>query len=361
MEELTKLCPGCGSALVFNPETGALYCPSCKQSLAEIEEDSSQIKELNLLEQLQALEEAGEEVERLTIHCDACGAENVFDENVVTDKCAFCGVPLSAQAHSSRIRRPQGLVPFTITQEKAKENFCNWLTSLWFLPNRAKECKNTGAFRGIYRPYWTYDFNTVCEYSGARGDYYYVNVTYTTRENGKTVTRTRQERRTRWTNVYGTVNNSFDDVLVSASTLLTEKEEMGLAPWNLSEAVNYNPDLIRGFREESYDVTLANGLDTAKARTKGTIENTVRNDIGGDEQRIHDMSISYFNLTCKHLLLPIWLDSFRYDGRVFKFLVNGQTGKVQGERPWSAVKITFFVLFLLAIAGIIIFFIVQAN
>ena len=43
-------------------------------------------------------------------------------------------------------------------------------------------------------------------------------------------------------------------------------------------------------------------------------------------------------LTFKHVLLPVWLAAYRYRGKSFRFVVNGRTGSVEGERPWSSVQ-----------------------
>ena len=40
------------------------------------------------------------------------------------------------------------------------------------------------------------------------------------------------------------------------------------------------------------------------------------------------------------MLLPVWIAAYRYHGKAFQFLVNGQTGEVVGKAPWSIVKIT---------------------
>ena len=39
------------------------------------------------------------------------------------------------------------------------------------------------------------------------------------------------------------------------------------------------------------------------------------------------------------MLLPVWVAAFRFVGRPYRFVVNGRTGEVQGERPWSFWKI----------------------
>ena len=87
----------------------------------------------------------------------------------------------------------------------------------------------------------------------------------------------------------------------------------------------------------------------------GVIEGDVRRDIGGDQQRIGEIRTEVGALTFKHVLTPVWLAAFRYRGRVFRFVVNGRTGSVEGERPWSTVKIALAILVGLAIAVAIAF------
>jgi hypothetical protein len=74
----------------------------------------------------------------------------------------------------------------------------------------------------------------------------------------------------------------------------------------------------------------------------------IRRDIGGDHQRIAAKQTQYLAITFKHLLLPIWVAHFRYQQTLYQILVNGRTGKISGERPWSAWKIARLILLILA-------------
>jgi hypothetical protein len=62
-------------------------------------------------------------------------------------------------------------------------------------------------------------------------------------------------------------------------------------------------------------------------------------------------------VTFKHILLPVWLSAYRFKEKVYRFLVNARTGEVQGERPWSAWKITgtIVVILLLILALVLVF------
>ena len=83
------------------------------------------------------------------------------------------------------------------------------------------------------------------------------------------------------------------------------------------------------------------------------IERDVRFDIGGDRQRIHGIETQLGNLTFKHILLPVWLAAYKYRGKTYRLVVNGRTGRVQGERPYSAIKITIAVIIGLIAAALI--------
>jgi hypothetical protein len=85
------------------------------------------------------------------------------------------------------------------------------------------------------------------------------------------------------------------------------------------------------------------------------IEDDVRNDIGGDEQRVHNIDSSYSEITFKHILLPVYIGAYRFNQKIYQIMINARTGEVQGDRPYSIWKIAFLILFLLVIAGIIIY------
>ena len=75
--------------------------------------------------------------------------------------------------------------------------------------------------------------------------------------------------------------------------------------------------------------------------------------VPGDTHRNLSVQADFSAQTFKHLLLPVWLVSFDYSARSFQVLVNGVTGQIAGKYPKSAVKIFFFVLFILSVIGII--------
>jgi hypothetical protein len=75
----------------------------------------------------------------------------------------------------------------------------------------------------------------------------------------------------------------------------------------------------------------------------------IRRDIGGDEQQVHRVDTRYFDVTFRHLLLPVWIGAYRFQGKVYQIMVNARTGEVQGERPYSIWKILLLVAVILVV------------
>lgn len=355
-EEKVKKCPNCGSALVYDPKSQSVKCPNCGSVFDnDALSKNDNVVENDLTELLNGVE-LNEEPERLTIKCPTCGAESELDENLVAGFCSYCKSPIVASSRSKHTIRPHGIIPFSITQENAAQAFGYWVKSLWFAPNALKNVSLTKKLNGSYKPIWTFDFGIACNYTGERGTYYYETKTRVV--NGKK--ETYKERKTRWWSVSGTVRHNFDDIVSYASRKRQPASlQAGLAPWKLLSAVDYSEDIVRGFYEENYDFPIRNGLDEAKNEADKTIEDLIRKDIGGDEQRITSKHVRYYDLTYKQLLLPFWFASYHYNGKDFLYLVNGQTGKAHGERPYSVIKIVFFIIFIIAV--IVMFFIFVNN
>ncbi|HLA63482.1 MAG TPA: hypothetical protein VK610_03595 [Rhodothermales bacterium] len=347
-------CRQCGADLVFQPGSDHLTCPYCGAENT-IARGDVEVHELDYRAQLADLAGTTETMEVMTAKCANCAAETTLGPNETAATCAFCGAALNVQASSRRIIKPHALLPFKLTEREARDAFKKWLHGLWFAPNAVKKMgSGAGGMAGVYVPHWTYDANTTTRYTGQRGEWYYTTESYTANENGKSVTRTRQVRHTRWYGASGTVYVNFDDVLVAASTTLPAQYRPHIEPAELKTLVPYSDEYLAGFRAESYAVGLEDGFRSACDNMQPEIDRTIRNDIGGDEQRIGSKDTDYQNVTFKHILLPLWISVYQFQNKPFRFTVNARTGQVQGERPWSPVKIALAVLALLLIIAIIV-------
>lgn len=342
-------CESCGADLRFAPGQVQLVCDHCGhvQKIPEAGAASyvSALTEHDLARGLRddLPIDATEEVR--STHCPNCGAVVEFQGAAHASECPFCATPVVVDSGTSRKIKPQALVPFALTEGQARAALKGWLGSLWFAPNSLLEYTRAGrAMNGVYAPFWTFDAATASRYTGQRGEHYYETRTVTVNVNGRSEQRQEQVQKTRWYPASGRVARHFDDVVVMASTSLPVRLGRDLTPWDLGKLEPYNPDYLAGFQAEGYTVMLAEGYSTAQAEMAQVIEGDVRRDIGGDVQQITSVNTLYSDETFKHILLPIWMAAYKYGGKSYRFLVNGQTGEVQGERPYSAWKIAFAVL-----------------
>ena len=142
----------------------------------------------------------------------------------------------------------------------------------------------------------------------------------------------------------GHVDCFHNDVLVLASQTLPKELRGATAAWDLKQLVPYQAEFVSGYRAEAYQVGLADGYPMAKEQIDSTIYGLVRQDIGGDAQRVHELATRYSEIKFKHVLLPVWMSAYRFRNKTYRFLVNGQTGEVAGESPVSWQKVTWLII-----------------
>jgi hypothetical protein len=150
-------------------------------------------------------------------------------------------------------------------------------------------------------------------------------------------------------------------VLVLGSRSLPPDNAEALAPWDLSKLAPYARDWLAGFRAEAYTIDLREAWGDARGRIDAAIRSDVRRAIGGDQQRVERIETQVSGVTFKHVLLPVWVGAYRYRGRVYRIVINGRTGAVKGERPWSAWKIALAVALGLAAVGLGLWLAAQAG
>lgn len=327
----------------FDPTKGMLVCAHCGNSepVTGAGPWGGGLKELDFRAALDNLLPLQEMEETRVTTCSNCAAQVEFDADTHATTCPFCATPVVADTGTNRHIKPRGVLPFVLEETAARQAMTDWLGALWFAPNGLKDYARKGRrMQGIYVPYWTYDADTKSSYTGQRGTVYYETRTVT--RNGKRTTQ--RVQKVRWRPASGRVARFFDDVLVLASTSLPKRFTDALQPWDLSALEPYRPEFLAGFRAEAYTVNLDIGFTEARTIMDRQIERDVKFDIGGDRQRISHVDTSLSAVTFKHVLLPVWLAAYKYRGQTYRFVVNGQTGRVQGERPWSAWKIGFAVV-----------------
>lgn len=349
-------CRKCGALLTYKPGTDQLLCSYCGAE-NQIERRMEAIEELDLHSALIELNKEKPAATVTQIQCEGCGASFKFADSVHAGECPFCGTVIVTSNSKARPIPPKSLLPFKINEKEANEYFHNWLKGLWFAPNALKKySKDNAKLKGVYLPYWTFDSQTETSYFGARGDVYYIDKPVQIVRAGQLSTEIRRMPQIDWTPVRGRVSRFFDDVLIGASKSLPRQILDQLQPWDLANLVPYDDSYISGFSSEYYQLHLDQGFDEAKQKMDNVIYQDIAFDIGGNQQRIDQRSTKHSNSTYKHCLLPVWSAGFYYQQQVYHLIINGRTGQVYGERPYSYWKITFTILLgIIAVGGLLLF------
>ncbi len=342
-------CPTCNSELSYSAEKQMINCRHCGYT-QDYDRASDQIREQSLASAASAMQSySPASIQKQVVECESCRAQLMIEQDTVAIRCNFCGSEkVNKAAFNQNLIQPQGIVPFKIQKREAVDKFKKWIAEGWFRPNALKKLAELGDIQGIYLPFWTYDADSYTQWQGEAGFYYYVDVE---KEDGKI----EKERRTRWEWRSGDFNRNFDDVLILGSKGKTREVVEGIFPYELKESVNYNPTLMVGWQAEIYTVDVKEGYKLAEQKMYAELKQQAEKRLGGDTQRGLRVDADFYDQTFKHLILPVWLCTYKYGDKAYQFAVNGQTGKIEGQKPVSWVKIILLVLFIAAIiAGIVI-------
>jgi ribosomal protein S27E len=364
-------CPGCSADMKFDPAAGMMKCPFCGRTAAvpasatpaatvagaghAITSPTPGHIDCHPLEEFLAKAGAAHlttmSPQALEVHCGACGSSVTFQPPEVAGSCPFCGSAIVAQAKAADpLVAPDAVLPAKVGKPQAQSAVKDWLSSRWFAPNALKTMARQEGINGVYLPFWSYDADTASNYIGQRG----INRTETefyTDSQGNRQTRSRTV--TDWYPCSGHVDVSFTDVLIAASRSVQESKLNGLQPWGLESLQVYEPGYLAGFKAQRYQVELPDAYTEAKQVMAGGINQEICRNIGGDEQRVISVDSTYSNVGFRHLLLPVWIGAYRFQNKAYQVVVNAATGHVQGERPYSVIKIAMLVI---AIIFILIIF-----
>ena len=356
--EINKSCKSCGAELNYLPGSEFLKCDYCGYREEIVVKEGESALELDLKNYLSEIGGQAHSEEISMIHCNGCGADQHIGEHIKSQHCAFCGsiLQLKDQKKEDWIL-PGAIIPFFIDQNKANESFKTWTKGLWFAPNDFKKATlNADYLKGVYIPFWTFDAKMHVEYSGERGTYYYESKQVKVQVNGKTQYRTQQVRKTRWIPTSGQVKGFIDDTLVIASEKRKVNVDRKVSDWNLSKTKPFNSKYLAGYITEKYTIPLKDGHLEAEKKAEQMAIHWAKQDIGGDTQRIHLCNKTLTEETFKHILLPLYMSNYMFAGKKYSFQINGQTGSLSGERPYSYWKIAMAVIAVILCIACIVYF-----
>ncbi|TLZ53433.1 MAG: hypothetical protein E6K18_00070 [Methanobacteriota archaeon] len=335
-------CKNCGAKVDYAPGTSSLKCPYCGTE-NEIAVEQKPILE-HKIEELSSVassqQATGYGTATRSFKCKNCTATSTVPGNTQATRCPFCGSTVVFEQNANpNVVRPESLLPFSLNADAAAQKFRAWLKSRWLAPGALKKMAQLAKIDGVYEPFFTYDAQADSDWWGEAGHYYYETV----RRGKESV----QERRVRWENRSGHHAQFYDDILICASTGLPERIVTKAYPFHLNALVSYNPAFLAGFLAEEYSLDPRQGWEKAKVQITQNEQRECSKALDGDTQRALRVNTSLSRTTWKHMLLPLYVAAYMFGAKTYRFVVNGQTGEVQGEAPISWVKVA-------AIAGVAI-------
>ncbi len=300
--------------MLFNPGFKSLLCQSCghKETVPELVSKIS-VEEMDFLSaQNTASHDWG--MDAKVVQCRQCGGVTIQNKLQLSGFCPFCGsTTVEAGDPAQDIMAPNGVIPFEITENRALYIFKDWIKDRFLAPELLARDAKLNKFYGIYIPLFTFDCLTVNRYTG------HFN----------------QDNRVLFKS--GRFQHQVDDFPVVASKQLsTDKLLLNvIKDYRTNEAKPYTPEALAGFPCEHYSIGLNEAWNSLGNEMNFYLKNQASKQ---DESKFLtgiEMATDYFNLKYKYLIVPVWINSFFYDNKLYTIVINGQTRKIDGQWPKS--------------------------
>jgi DNA-directed RNA polymerase subunit RPC12/RpoP len=281
------------------------------------------------------------EVVQRHFRCETCGAEVTLDPQQRSYVCPFCESTYVVELPAGETGRqpPEFVIGFAVTPEDLQKRFEAWVASGWFRPSDLKQARIVDKLKGVYLPFWSFSMLAESRWRATIGEHWYRTETYTSMENGKMVTKTRQVQETEWWPLEGKHHEYYSGYLVSGSRGLKQEEAEQIKPFHLPALKRYQPYFLAGWMCEEYSIDREAALQRCQQEFFAWEQNNIGTFLPGDTHRELKVKTEFSHVNSDLILLPIYLLRYQHQGKTYRFLVNGQTGKVSGQKPYSKGKI----------------------
>lgn len=344
-EIVSYKCPNCGASIPYDASSGKLRCNHCGTEY-DVDTLKDLMNEENVGEDNVTFSSKKSEKVRIdgkvTYSCPNCGGQVIGDENMSACICPYCGNTIIDASQFDGILRPELIVPFSLDIEAAKEKYGEYLKGKWALPNDFRINNVIDKLSGMYVPYWLFDadvsakarFRTSRVRTFRHGDYVTTETSYYL--------------------VYRDGEATFDKVPVDASSKLDDSLLDALEPFDYSKAANFNSAYLSGFLADKYDEDENETFNKANKRIKSSMFSLLsRSVIGYNTVAFESGSVNYSNSFARYALLPVYIFSTTYHGKVYNFAMNGQSGKFAGDLPMDVKKVVLTILIVFIVSFLI--------
>ena len=345
----TFKCPNCGATTAFDPRAASVTCANCGSVYAL---NARRVgREANEFEfTLDTLNSAprGWGVTRRDLHCEKCGATTSVAPTELSTTCPFCGSNrVAARTAVPDAFRPRFLIPFKIERDACVALARAWLARGWMYPRDLVKVARSAQFVGIYLSFWTFHAQVQGKWRAEVG--HEITENYFDVSEAKFKTRTRLE----WKWQQGQVLLGFDDELETGTSHVRAQLLKRLAPFDLNALVTYDPGYLAGWRAQSYEIALNDAWDAARTQMREKTRVAAYADIDSKHVRNFSLNAVFDDEAWRLVLLPVYLATYRFQEKTYQLVINGQTGKVAGDKPIDWKKVLLIVA-ALVVPGILL-------
>lgn len=278
------------------------------------------------------------------ISCRNCGATTDFEVTSNVLKCAFCGSEqVVAQPSDPNRPTPESILSFVVEEEQARAAYREWLGNGFFRPGDLSKSASLREIRAVFLPFWAFDARANTQWTAMSGRHRTSVRQVQTVVNGQTVLRDQQVQETDWFPASGDHVGQYTWELVSASKGLEQAWVDAIEPFNFGELREYDGKYLLGRGAEEAALDRAQAEDVARKLIEAKEQSECARLVPGDTHRDLRVSTALEDVAARMIFLPVWLAAFAYKQKVYRFVVNGQTGKVTGEAPLSYFKVALVV------------------
>lgn len=289
--------------------------------------------------------------------CDSCGSEINSRGSDRTLFCPFCESTFVAEIspHQGH-QRPEFIIGFGITKEQAGAKFQTWLSDRrWYHPQDLQSAQVVQKMRGVYVPFWSFSTLATSRWSASIGEYWYRTQTYTVRDSkGRVSTRTRRVRETEWWPLSGRHHQFYSGYLVSGSRGLSQEEADAIQPYNLPALQRYQPFFLAGWYSEEYSVNAQQALERSLQVFQHWENGNIQGFMPGDTSSNLQVQTEFSQTQSDLCLFPIYMLTYRYQNQNYRVLLNGQTGKLIGTKPYWRSRITWVITWAIVLIAFLI-------
>ncbi len=320
-------CPGCGAKLKWNADEQKMKCDYCDniydiETLEEFDRESKEKSSDNY--EWTPYQVNGNVGGLQTYVCESCGGEISASEDQAATSCPFCDSPVILSNNVSGVLKPDLIIPFSKTKEDAQNALRKFCKRKPLLPPTFISEHHIEEIRGLYVPFWLYNCNAagkmrfdatkVKKWSTEEFDYTKTEHYMVIREGGA----------------------FFDDVPVKGSSNVEARYMEAIEPFKTDEGKAFQDAYLSGYLADKYNISSVDAQPRANERVKKGMEQLLTATVVGyDTVTAQSSSMRLETGNIRYAMMPVWILSTKYRGKIYKFAMNAQTGKFVGELPVS--------------------------